>query len=204
MGLFTRYDKPEAPREPEPATPAKPHASVGQAPKGPQKKSIPTPSRYQAEQNRRARLQPVLTKKQAKAREREASYRTRDEAMARMHAKPHNQLIRDWVDHRWNLAEFILPLILVVFVLTIVAGYIWPVFLYYSTFAIWAIFALLIVDVALMWFGLRKQLQTHFPDEPLKRKFSYAMQRALQMRRSRLPPARVKRGTTFVWPPAQQ
>lgn len=206
MGLFKPYDAPAAPEDKNSPTPAsaKNTAAAPGTNKAPTKKTIPTPTRRQAEADRRNRIQPVLTRKESKNREREARYKSRDEAMVKTHARPHNVLIRDWIDHRWNLAEFILPLILVFFVLTIVAGYVWPTFMVISTYLIWVIFAALILDVGLMWYGLRKQLLTHFPDEPLKGKFSYAFSRSMMMRRSRQPPPRVKRGSKFAWPYEEQ
>ena len=192
MGLFSRYDR-------EPAKPAQaPSDSAGA--RGPTKKAIPTPTRRAAEQARRDRIQPVLTKKQARQKQREAEYKTRDEAMARTHAKPYNAMIRDWIDRRWNVAEFILPVMVLFFVGTIIAAQFWPQVMVYGTYAIWVIVALLILDTFWMWFGLRQQLREHFPEEALKGKFSYALSRIMLMRRSRIPGPRVKRGTRFVWP----
>ncbi|MDR2974184.1 MAG: DUF3043 domain-containing protein [Propionibacteriaceae bacterium] len=170
------------------------------APKAPTKKMIPTPTRREAEQARRDRIQPVLTRKESKAREREARFKARDDAMAKANARPHNELIRDWVDRRWNLAEFALPLILVLFVAMIIGTYIWPVLMFIAPYAIWGVFLLLVIDTLVMWFGLRKQLKTYFPNEPLKGKLSYAVSRTMLMRRSRVPAPRLKRGQKFTWP----
>jgi hypothetical protein len=174
--------------------------SRADAPKAPTKKTIPTPTRREAEQARRDRIQPVLTRKESKVREREARFKARDEAMAKANARPHNELIRDWVDRRWNLAEFALPLILVLFVAMIIGTYIWPVLMFIAPYVIWAVFVVLVIDTLVMWFGLRKQLKTHFPNEPLKGKLSYAVSRTMLMRRSRVPAPRVKRGQKFTWP----
>ncbi|MDR0488643.1 MAG: DUF3043 domain-containing protein [Propionibacteriaceae bacterium] len=189
MGLFKPYD---AEPTKEVQTPPKPNATA--------KKSIPTPTRKQAEQARRQRLQPVLTRKQANAIEREARYKSRDEQLAKTHALPYNALIRDWVDHRWNLAEFALPGMLLVFVGTMVGAYFLPSLMMATSYIIWGIFLLLIIDTFLMWFGCRTNLKLYFPGEPLKGKFSYAMSRSMLMRRSRIPAPRVKRGSRFQWP----
>ena len=194
MGLFSRYDR-------EPAQPAKPAQAPPEAgARGPAKKAIPTPTRRAAEQARRERIQPVLTKKQVKQKQREAEYKMRDEAMAKTHAKPYNVMIRDWIDRRWNIAEFILPVMILFFVGTIVAAQFWPAVMMYGTYGIWIIVGLLILDTFWMWIGLRQQLRTYFPDEAFKGKFSYALSRMMLMRRSRIPAPRVKRGTSFVWP----
>ena len=208
MGLFSRYDREPAKSNPEPAksgfqptakTPAGTPASTTTS-KNPAKKTIPTPTRRQAEQARRDRIQPVLTRKESRRKENESRYRARDEAMAKVHAKPHNALIRDWIDRRWNVAEFILPAMILFFVATIAIMYIWPSVMTWASYIIWAVFALLILDTIWMWIGLRRQLKIHFPNEPIKGKFSYALTRMMLLRRSRMPPPRVKRGTRFVWP----
>ncbi|MCL2736577.1 MAG: DUF3043 domain-containing protein [Propionibacteriaceae bacterium] len=200
MGLFKPYDRTTSASEQKATTSGSAASSTASTAKTTAKKSIPTPSRKQAEQARRDRMQPVLTRKQSKMKEREARYRSRDESMAKANALPHNTMIRDWVDGRWNIAEFVLPLMLVVFATTIIGAYFMPVLTYVASYVIWGVFGILVLDVLLMWIGLRKQLRTHFPDEPLKGKLSYALSRSMMMRRSRQPAPRVKRGTKFAWP----
>lgn len=191
MGLFKPYDE----QPTEVSTPGS-----AQPPVKTQKKSIPTPTRKQAEAARRNRIQPVLTAKQAKAQERQARYRARDAEMAKTNSLPYNTMIRDWVDHRWNIAEFALPILILMFVATLLMSTRFPAL--YSVFpiVIWGFFGLLVLDTVLMWFGCRTQLKNHFPHEPLKGKFSYAMSRSMMMRRSRNPVPRVKRGSKFSWP----
>ncbi|MCL2482581.1 MAG: DUF3043 domain-containing protein [Propionibacteriaceae bacterium] len=199
MGLFKPYDQAagnKAPAQPSPVQSTTP----AEAPKPPAKKTIPTPTRRQAEQARRDRLQPVLTRKQSKVREREARYKAQNEAMAKNHARPHNVLIRDWIDGRWNITEFILPVMLVVFAVAIGGTYFLPAMTLVAPYIMWGVIGVLILDIALMWLGLRKHLKTYFPDEPLKGKLSYALSRSMMMRRTRVPPPRVKRGTRFTWP----
>ena len=181
---------------PDPVSP-EPTSSTS---RGPAKKTIPTPTRRQAEQARRDRIQPNLTRKQARERDREARFKSRDEVTAKINAHPPNALLRDWVDGRWNIAEFVLPGVLLIFVATIVGGFYWHPLAEMSTYIIWAVFILLIVDMAVMWIGLRNRLRIHFPDEPMKGKLSLSISRAMSMRRSRMPPPRVKRGTKFTWP----
>ncbi len=208
MGLFKAYDADAKAKQPETATPKSPSASAGSVNasnesgslKNPAKKSIPTPTRRQAEEARRQRLQPVLSKKEARLKEREARNRARDESMERVHARPYNALIRDWVDHRLNLAEFMMPLMLLVLVVALVGSTWLPAVMLVSMYAIWALVILLVLDTGWMWFGCRKQLKAHFPDQPLKGKMSYAISRAMLMRRSRQPAPRVKRFAKFAWP----
>jgi hypothetical protein len=194
VGLFKPYGaRPDASAQ-------TPTATDTSSTRGPAKKTIATPSRKQAEADRRNRIQPVLTRKESKAAERDARFKARDEASAKMNAVPSNALIRDWVDRRINVAEFALPLMLLVFVVTIAGTYFWPGFMLVVSYAIWGIFALLILDVTWMWMGLRRQLGIFFPHESRKGKLGYALSRVMLMRRSRVPAPRVKRGEKFQWP----
>ena len=204
VALFKPYDSTERKptgakpaKNPSPATAEHPVAAVGTDTKARTKKTIATPTRRQAEDARRQRIQPVLTKKQAKQKQREAQ----NESMMRMHARPYNVLIRDWVDRRWNIAEFMLPIMLIIVVGTVVAAYWLPSIMTIGMIAIYALVIALVVDIVLLWVGLRRRLREYFPHEPLKGKLSYAVSRAMLMRRSRQPPPAVKRGAAFVWPP---
>jgi len=199
VGLFKPYDE-DSSASTTPSSTSSANTGESQGPAAPTKKKIPTPTRRQAEQARRDRIRPVLTPKQAREKERENKYKSRDEQNAKLNAHPYNVLIRDWIDHRWNMAEFLLPVILLIFVGTIVGGYFAPFVMSVASYVIWAVFALLFLDTVYMWFKLRQHLRTHFPDEPMKGKFSYAFSRSMQMRRSRIPAPRVKRGSTFTWP----
>ena len=193
MALFKPYDNATS-------TPPTEQPSESQPTKNPGKKTVPTPTRKQAEQARRDRIQPVLTKKQAKLKDREAKYKALNETNAKVAARPVNVLIRDWVDHRWNLSEFAIPAMLLIFVAMMAAGYLWPPLVFVLPWIVYAVAILMIIDVALMWLGLRHQIQLYFPGEPLKGKLSYSFSRAMLFRRSRQPAPRVKRGSKFVWP----
>jgi len=191
VGLFKPYDNASQESAPTPAT---------EAPKTPTKKSVPTPTRKQAEQARRDRIQPVLTKKEVKRKESEARYKAQNESMAKVHARPVNTMIRDWVDRRWNLGEFAMPGMLLIFVAMLIGSYAVPALVTVLPWVIYGVFFLLVIDTLIMLFGLRKQIRTHFPEEPMKGKMSYAFSRAMLFRRSRQPAPRVKRGTKFQWP----
>ncbi|MCL1923808.1 MAG: DUF3043 domain-containing protein [Propionibacteriaceae bacterium] len=197
MGLFKPYDQETTDRE---VQSREGKSARGENSKSNAKKSAPTPTRKQAEAARRDRLQPVMTRKDVKAQERKDRYRARDEQMAKTNALPYNEMIRDWVDHRWNMAEFALPILLLLFVGTLIMSYAYTQMAAFFPFVIWGFFGVLVLDTAWMWIGCRNQLRNHFPYEPMKGKFSYAMSRTMLMRRSRIPQPRVKRGTKFVWP----
>ena len=166
----------------------------------PAKKQVPTPKRKQAEQARRDRIQLVLTKRQANLKDKEARYKAQNEAMAKVHARPVNAMIRDWVDHRWNVSEFAMPILLLVMLGVMIGSSFFPVIAGIFPWVMLGIFCLMIADVLFMFFGLRHQMNIYFPGEPMKGKRGYAWSRATMFRRSRQPAPRVKRGSKFVWP----
>ncbi|GAA2728072.1 MULTISPECIES: DUF3043 domain-containing protein [Streptomyces] len=168
-----------------------------QAPKG-----RPTPKRSEARTQRRSVANTPTTRKEAAKRQREerrqALERQRqalangDERYLPARDKgPVRRFARDWVDSRFNVAEFFLPLAVVILVLSVVrVGAIQSLAL-----LLWLIVIVLIVlDAAVSGFRLKKRLAERFPDENTRGAVAYALMRSLQMRRLRLPKPRVKRG----------
>ena len=166
-------------------------------------KNRPTPKRKDQEAARRQPLV-VADRKQAKkldrAKRNEQMYRTRqamltgDESGLPARDKgPVRRYIRDHIDARWNLAEFMLPVMLIVLALSFLRT---NEILFFVTILTYAILLTAIVDTVLMWRGLRKRLTAKFGEEAAKAKGNgmYAAMRAFQLRRSRMPRALVKRG----------
>jgi hypothetical protein len=119
--------------------------------------------------------------------------------MQKMHEAPAMTLIRDYIDCRWTIAEFLLPAVLLIIVIPLALGGL-PRVMNIAVIVSFALYLGMIVDLAVIWFGLRRWLRRLFPDEPLRGKLSYASSRAMLLRRWRKPPAVVKRGSKFVWP----
>jgi len=157
-------------------------------------KGRPTPTRKEAEAAARARARAPRNKK-ATRQERAAQsakmregLRTGDER----YLPPRDQgkvkrFVRDYVDARLCLAEFLLPLLIVI----MVAQAFSPAFangLWMSTILLVAL------DTTFMLFRLRREVRRRFPDESLKGVTSYAVLRSLQMRWLRLPKRQVKMG----------
>ncbi|HKF88860.1 MAG TPA: DUF3043 domain-containing protein, partial [Propionibacteriaceae bacterium] len=98
-----------------PAEPAPPPAP----PPGPgMRKDRPTPTRKEAEAARRQRVARNLSKKEARL---EAGRQARTERMRAINARdatPEKALLRDYVDARFNLGEFLLPSLVVILALT--------------------------------------------------------------------------------------
>lgn len=188
-----------------PAAPEQPAASADG------KKNRPTPKRKDAEA---ANLRPLVPKdrkasnKRARQREREqqdreyTAMKTGDlNHMPKAERLDFRVYIRDYVDARWNLAEFMFPFIIVMlflsmFVTTIYPGLVVPLMLLMYAYLIAAI-----IDTALLWRKLKRKLVAKFGERCVAkgmRSGVYTWTRAMQMRRWRLPrPRHAKRG---VWP----
>lgn len=183
VGLF-KSDKAAEEPTPEPT----PEASG----KGPQRKNAPTPTRKQAEADRRARLNPTLSPKEAKAREREAKRAERQRAYREFDNSPERQLVRDVVDARFNLGEIAMPLLLSLLVLTML-----PIgrgFLDAAMVLTWAFMLALIVDTWLMWRRFKEVAARKLPGISYKGLMFYGFNRQLSFRRWRQPAPRVERG----------
>jgi hypothetical protein len=168
-----------------------------QAPKG-----RPTPKRSEAQSQRRSVANTSTSRKDAAKRQREERRAqldrqrqalaggderylpVRDKGPVRKHA-------RDFIDSRFNVAEFFLPMAVVILVLSMVrVGSLQTIAL-----LLWLVVIVLIVlDSFVTGFRLRKQLAERFPGQNRRGAVAYALMRSLQMRRLRLPKPQLKRG----------
>ena len=181
------------------------------------KKGRPTPTRKEAEQARKAALQSNkittstkgMDKKSAKKAERDAMreerVRTREalmrgdeSAMPKRDRGPVRRTVRNFVDSRRTVAEYFVPVAVVVlllgmtrnFSLQIVVTYVWI-----------AIIVLVVADTGYMMFKMNKKLAQEFPDKADRKGVTfYAIMRAMQIRRLRLPPPQFKAGGKRVEP----
>ncbi|MDJ0341163.1 DUF3043 domain-containing protein [Streptomyces sp. H10-C2] len=168
-----------------------------QAPKG-----RPTPKRNEAQGQRRTRATVPTDRKAAgkQAREaRRAEMAKQREALAGGDERylpardkgPVRKFVRDHVDSRYRVAEFFLPLAVVILVLSMIQN----TQLRNLSLLLWmVVIVLILVDSVITVILLRKQLRTRFPDKNLRGAVAYALMRTLQMRRLRLPKPMVKRG----------
>ncbi|MFF7755867.1 DUF3043 domain-containing protein [Streptomyces sp. NPDC007971] len=168
-----------------------------QAPKG-----RPTPKRSEAQSQRRSVANTPTTRKDAAKRQREERRQALDrqrQALAGGDERylpardkgPIRKFARDWVDSRFNVAEFFLPLAVVILVLSVVRV---PSI---QALALWlwlVVIVLIVLDAAVSGFRLKKRLAERFPDQNRRGAVAYALMRSLQMRRLRLPKPQVKRG----------
>jgi hypothetical protein len=163
-------------------------------------KGRPTPKRREQEAlNKRPLI--VTDRKAAQATDKTA----RREAMARQRAGmmageerylpvrdkgPRRRFIRDSVDVRWNIGEFMLPVMLLVLLLSFIR----------TTWTLLAVFVLVyglilvaIGDAVLSWRRIRRRIEDKF-GQAEKGDAWYAIMRAFQMRRTRMPKPQVARG----------
>jgi uncharacterized membrane protein len=168
-----------------------------QAPKG-----RPTPKRSAAQSQRRSVANTPSTRKEASKRQRDdrrAALERQRQALAGGDERylpardkgPVRKYARDFIDSRFNVAEFFLPMAVVILVLSLVrVGALQSIAL-----MLWLVVIVLIVlDAILNGFRLKKRLAERFPDHNRKGAVAYALMRSLQMRRLRLPKPQVKRG----------
>ncbi|MET8474955.1 DUF3043 domain-containing protein [Streptomyces sp. NPDC006422] len=168
-----------------------------QAPKG-----RPTPKRSEAQTQRRSVANTKMSPKEARARsrdERRTAMQRQREALANGDERylpardkgPVRRFARDFVDSRFAIAEYFLPMAVVILVLSMIrVGSLQNIALLLWLFVIVAI----VVDSAVTGFRLRKILAEKFPNENRKGAVAYALMRTLQMKRLRLPKPQVKRG----------
>lgn len=189
MAFFRRNKSEAAQPEPEDTQP-------GAAESGPVKKDRPTPSRKEAEAARRARVNRQLTPKEAR---KETAARNRAERMRALNAReaqPEKALVRDYVDARFSIGEFLLPALVLILSLSFLNSML-PGTALYATVLMYGYIAWVIIDIWWMWRGLKKVLNERFPRASRKGLMMYAMNRTIQVRRFRMPAPRLKRGQKY-------
>ncbi|MGA1146080.1 MAG: DUF3043 domain-containing protein [Candidatus Nanopelagicales bacterium] len=181
----------------EPAAPvADPRAPKGRA----------TPSRKEAEaarkQGLRASARGRVTKEGKKAsREAEREARARQRAGMMMGDERYmpardrgakRRFVRDFVDARITVAEYFIFIAIAVLLLGFVQN---PALQSFVSIAFFAVTALIIIDTTILLIQLNIRAKKEFPDKADRRGLMlYAVMRALQLRRLRLPPPMVTRG----------
>lgn len=165
-------------------------------------KGRPTPTRKEAEAAARARAKGAVKRKEAarlqRQRRTEQSQRMR-QALKTGDEKflpPRDQgkvrrFVRDRIDARLSMAEFLLPLLILIMVMQYTPN---PTLQSLSN-GLWAATLLMVtMDTLYLVFALRRELPRRFPDESTKGAVFYGVLRAMQLRFLRLPKPRVKIG----------
>ncbi|MER0244587.1 DUF3043 domain-containing protein [Streptomyces sp. HSW2009] len=187
----------------EQSAPAKASADEPQQTRNPQApKGRPTPKRSEAQSQRRSLASTPLTRKDAARRQREArraDLAKQREALANGDERylpvrdrgPIRKFARDYVDSRFVVAEFFLPLAVIILVLSLIQA---GAMQQYVLLLWMVVIFLIVINSIVIGIALKRQLRQRFPDENLRGAVPYALMRSLQMRRLRLPKPQVKRG----------
>jgi Flp pilus assembly protein TadB len=163
-------------------------------------KGAPTPKRsvQQAarkrplvpEDRKAARLQSRSTAVEERARLREALNTGEERYLPLRDKGPNRRYIRQFVDARWNLGEFLMMAALVFVVLSFIQNLTVQASV---MLGFWVLIMAVIVDCFLLRRTLKKRLTAKF-GAPNPGDLWYGVTRALQFRRLRLPKPQVKRG----------
>lgn len=184
---------------------AKVDKSIADAAEKLNSKGRPTRSRAEAEAARKRPLVPedrraAAKAQRAKAREaRDTEYvamKSGDESRMPLRDRgPKKRYIRDFVDARWNVGEYFL-IIAGVFLLLTLLGSQFPVVALVALLLMYLVVIVAIVDAFILWRQLKKRLVAKFGQSALNERglMMYAVMRAFQFRRGRLPKAVVKHG----------
>ena len=172
-------------------------------------KGRPTPKRKEAESARKQGISvpkdPKAARKAARDRDREARAKSRAGLMAgdpayfpRRDAGPVKAQVRDYIDRRRTVGEFFVPFAFLVLLLGLVNNptvqttvvYVWT-----------SVLLLVVLDTILVGILLSRSLRKDYPDKSdRKGAVSYGVLRALQLRRFRIPPPRIKAGGAPITP----
>ena len=163
-------------------------------------KGRPTPSRKQAQA---AKAQPLVgardktARKVQRQKDAEARERARlgmmqgDDRFLTVRDKgPQRRYVRDFVDARFSVGEFLIPAMVVVLMMTFLPAE-WQI---YSMLGIWAYLGLSIIDAVALGFTLKRKLAAKFGEDQVQPGFRwYAAMRAFQFRMLRMPKPQVRR-----------
>lgn len=162
-------------------------------------KGRPTPSRRQQEA---ARVRPLVPEDRKAAKQADRAARreqrlTAQQGMAagdRRYLPPRDQgeqkaFVRDWVDSRWNVAEFLMPIALIALVFLLIPSGLQQI----GVAVFYALIAMAVLDSILLVIGVRRGLNRRFGSRESGTSF-YAVTRAMNLRSTRMPRPQVKRG----------
>lgn len=158
-----------------------------------------TPKRKEAEARRRTSVIAQAGGGRGRSRETREQYAMRREAMKRGDESallprdrgPARRFVRDYVDARRSVANYFMPVGLPIILLTYTGI---PILALLGMFTLWVFVVGIIVDSVVMTRRIRAEVSARFPKEPTKGLGLYAITRAMQLRRMRIPQPRVSKG----------
>lgn len=165
-------------------------------------KGRPTPKRREAEAANKRPLVPSDRKaatradraktREARARAQQGMVAGEERYLPARDRGPVRRYVRDYIDARWNVGEFFLPVSFVVVLMVLFAGrrpqlaLVGIVILYAAVFAS-------VIDALIASRTIKKRILATFGSVP-KGTVSYSLMRAFQIRRTRVPRPQVNRG----------
>lgn len=167
-----------------------------------QGKGAPTPSRREQEAARKRPLVPTDRKEAARvARQKQTEAREKarigmangDERYLTVRDRgPQRRFVRDYVDARFSIGEFLIPVMLLVIVVSFLP---WAFMQLWGLIALWGFFLIAVIDCIVLGFLVIRKVGAKFGTTKVERGLRwYAATRALQLRVMRLPKPQVKRG----------
>jgi hypothetical protein len=165
-------------------------------------KGRPTPTRREKEA---ARARPLVSSDRTEARRQDKATAQQQRERARIGMAngeekflpvrdrgAQKRYVRDYIDARFSVGEALIPLMLAVIVLTFFPQAIVQTI---GLFALWAFFAVAVIDCFLVGLRIKKKLAAKFGEYNVDSGVRwYAAMRALQLRIMRMPKPQVKRG----------
>jgi hypothetical protein len=169
-------------------------------------KGRPTPKRRDAEKRNRQPITAPRTRKEAYRRERQQRARQSGDPkqiragiargderyLPRRDKGPVRKLARDFVDSRRTFGEFFMYLTILIVVASMVAPL--TVRIYLQSFGLPVMLAVIIIESVYISGRVKKLARERFPDESTQGVGIYAVTRSMQIRRLRMPQARLKPG----------
>lgn len=175
-----------------------------------QKKGRPTPTRKEAQARQLRPLVPAdrkAAKREAKRirseefrREQEALRTGDDRYMPYAHQGKARRFVRDMVDCRWTISEFMVPLMLLFLAMITAVAYLKPesetagYTLTIVAVVFYSLFILSILEAIVLWRRIKKISLARYGEDPRRGGWFYMYSRMVMPRRWRTPPPQVARG----------
>ena len=188
MALFRRGSTGTEPTPTAPAPAPPPTAGA--------KKDRPTPTRREAEAARRQRVNRTLSPKEARRAAAQQNRTQRMRTLTAREAAPEKALMRDYVDARFSLGEFLLPSLVVILALSFLTVR-FPGVSAITTLLMYVFILAVLGDCYFLWRGFKRVLAERLPGAPTRGLMMYGINRSIQIRRFRMPAPRLKRGDTY-------
>jgi hypothetical protein len=187
--------------------------TAGSRPAAEAAKGRPTPKRSEAERGRRQGITGTTasrssgrggrggsagggagrpTSKEDRLRRTEAMRRGEEWALSARDRGPVKALVRDYVDSRRRISEYYMYVMLVLVLLLFIRV---PAVQHAAEPIVLVLIVFVIVDALLLRMSLKRLIAQRLPGESTRGMTIYAVFRALQIRRFRMPPPRVTPGT---------